>query len=77
MSIEEYRANPSKYTFKIAEGPHPATKTADISNVPVSDPDGQIKVKVYVPTDDAVERGGLESSNGLPAHVNYHGGILL
>ena len=42
--------------------------------VKVDQPEGEIKVKVYTPTDDAIKAGKLKTSDGLPAHVNYHGG---
>jgi acetyl esterase/lipase len=74
VTIDEYRANPTKYTLKIAEGPKPETGSAEIYNVDVQQPDGEIKVKVYTPTKDAIEKGGLKGTNGLPVHVNYHGG---
>ena len=74
VSIEEYRANPSKYTLSIAPGPKPEVASAVIHHVQVDQPKGQIKVKVYQPTEDAIHAGGLKTSAGLPAHVNYHGG---
>jgi hypothetical protein len=47
-----------------------------IYNIPVSQLPGEIKVQVYIPTDEAMSLGGFTKSAGLPAHVNYHGGEL-
>jgi len=77
VTIDEYRANSSKYTFPVAPGPNPTVGKATIHQVKVEEPQGEIQVQVYVPTQDAVEAGGLKTSNGLPAHVNYHGGKVL
>ncbi|KAI9729403.1 MAG: hypothetical protein M1834_006927 [Cirrosporium novae-zelandiae] len=75
VTIEEYRKNTSKYTFFIAPGPSPDVGSATIYKVKVKEPDGEILVKVYVPTADAITSGGLKTADGkLPAHVNYHGG---
>ena len=74
VSIEEYRSNPSKYTFQITPGPYPKVAKTEVFNIKVDQPEGQIKVKVYTPTEDAIQKGGLKTSAGLPAHVNYHGG---
>ena len=74
VSIEEYRANPARYTADIPPGRKPEVGSAVIHKVEVDEPAGEIDVKVYIPTQDAVESGGLKSSEGLPAHVNYHGG---
>ena len=76
VSIEEYRANPTKYTLKITPGPYPEVGNTAIHNVRVDQPEGEIKVKVYNPTEDAAKEGGLATSNGLPVHVNYHGGKI-
>lgn len=64
----------SKYTFKIADGPKPEVASAKVYNIDVEDPKGQIKVKVYTPTDEAIQNGKMKREGGLPAHVNYHGG---
>ena len=74
VTIEEYRANPTKYTLSIAPGPKPETGSAVVHKLKVDHPDGEIKVKVYTPTNDAVQAGEMKSSAGLPTHVNYHGG---
>ena len=74
VTIEEYRSNPTKYTFQITPGPYPDVNKTEIFNITVDQPDGEIKVKVYWPTDEAVQKGGLKTEAGLPAHVNYHGG---
>ena len=48
--------------------------SATIHKVKVKDPEGEIKVQVYRPTEESAEGGGLRTAEGLPAHVNYHGG---
>lgn len=46
-----------------------------IYRIPVSDPVGEIDVQVFVPTEEAIAKGGLKTVDGLlPTHVNYHGG---
>ena len=75
MTIDEYRANPSKYTFQITPGPYPDVGKTEIYSVPVEQPSGEIKVKVYTPTDEQIKAGNLKAEGGLPAHVNYHGGM--
>lgn len=43
--------------------------------VDVNQPDGQIKVKVYKPTNNAIHTGKLATEQGLlPTHINFHGG---
>jgi hypothetical protein len=74
VSIEEYRANPAKYTFPIAEGPHPRVRHSIDYKIPVHEPPGEISVEVYTPTEEAVAKGGFQTSAGLPCHVDYHGG---
>jgi len=74
VTIEEYRANPTKYTFPITEGPKPEVGSAVVYKVPVDQPAGEIQVEVFTPTDHAKEAGKLKTAAGLPAHVDYHGG---
>lgn len=74
VSIQEYRSNPSKYTLKICPGPYPEVGKTEVFQVPVEKPTGEIKVKVYWPTETAIKKGGLKTGDGLPGHVNYHGG---
>ena len=75
VTYEEYNANRSKYTFAICPGPSPEVGSTKIYEIPVSSPDGTIKVQVYIPTEDAIIAGGLKTQDGkLPAHVDYHGG---
>jgi hypothetical protein len=45
-----------------------------VYKIPVDPPTGEIVVQVYKPTANAILSGGFNSSAGLPAHVNYHGG---
>lgn len=75
VSIEEYRSKPTKYTFPITPATPPEVGKHEIFKVNVTEPEGEIKVKVYWPTDDAAQKGSLRSDKGLPAHVNYHGGM--
>lgn len=77
VTIEEYRREPLKYTLFVAEGPKPEVGDVTIHQVKVDQPAGEIKVQVYTPTQEAIEAGGLKTSNGLPAYVNYHGGSYL
>ena len=43
--------------------------------IPVTNPAGEIDVRVYFPTEEAVAKGGFETAGGkLPAYVDYHGG---
>ena len=74
VTYDVYNANRSKYTFSIAEGPYPQVLALDTYKIPVSDPDGEIAVDVYTPTDEAVSTVGSRSEKGLPVHVNFHGG---
>ena len=45
-----------------------------IYTIPVGEPDGEIQVQVFFPTKEAITKGGLQTADGLPAHVDYHGG---
>lgn len=74
VSIEEYRANTPKYTFPIAEGPHPEVGSTKTYKVPVQEPAGEIQVLVYQPSEDAAKKGALKNEAGLPCHIDYHGG---
>ncbi|EOD49815.1 putative alpha beta hydrolase fold-3 domain containing protein [Neofusicoccum parvum UCRNP2] len=75
VTIEEFRANPTRYQTLVPRGPTPDVGSATVHKIKVARPDGEIEAQVYVPTDDAVRAGGLQSSDGsLPAYVNYHGG---
>ncbi|KIX02047.1 uncharacterized protein Z518_07986 [Rhinocladiella mackenziei CBS 650.93] len=77
VSYEIYNADRPKYSFPthLVAGPSPACGSATIYEIPVSDPQGSIKVEVYYPSQTAITKGGLRSPDGkLPAHVDYHGG---
>jgi len=75
ITYEEYNSDRPKYTFPICPGASPEVGSTKIYRVPVTDPAGEIDVKVYVPTEEAIAKGGLRTKDGkLPAHVNYHGG---
>ncbi len=77
VTIEEYRSNPAKYTADIPPGPKPEVASSAVHKVKVTEPEGEIDVKVYVPTQEAVDAGRLDTASGLPAHVNFHGGNLV
>lgn len=77
VTIEEYRANPTKYTFPITEGPKPEVGSTVVHKVPVDQPAGEIQIEVFTPTDGAKEAGKLKTAAGLPAHVDYHGGRVI
>jgi acetyl esterase/lipase len=75
VTYQEYNSNRSKYTFPIAEGPHPQVDNIKIFKVSVSHPAGEIQVQVFWPTEEAITASGFKTKDGkLPAHVNYHGG---
>lgn len=76
VTYAEYNSNRAKYTFAIAEGPYPEVGSVKTYKIPVSEPNGEIAVEVYVPTEEAIEAAGSRNERGLPVHVNYHGGIL-
>ncbi|KAI0394663.1 alpha beta hydrolase fold-3 domain-containing protein [Xylariaceae sp. FL0594] len=77
VPYEVYKENPAKYSFPthLVAGDIPVVASDKIYKVPVTHPTGEVEVQVYVPTKEAVEKGGLRGANGkLPALVNYHGG---
>ncbi|KAH7052157.1 alpha beta hydrolase fold-3 domain-containing protein [Macrophomina phaseolina] len=74
-SIEEVRANPTKYQATVPPGPTPPVASATIHKIAVNNPPGEIEAKVYIPTSESICAGGLQNAEGkLPAYVNYHGG---
>ncbi|EKG14059.1 hypothetical protein MPH_08801 [Macrophomina phaseolina MS6] len=74
-SIEEVRANPTKYQATVPPGPTPPVASATIHKIAVDNPPGEIEAKVYIPTSESICAGGLQNAEGkLPAYVNYHGG---
>ncbi|RFU24450.1 hypothetical protein B7463_g11888, partial [Scytalidium lignicola] len=74
VTITQYRADPSKYTSGIGEGPMPDVGSSTLHSLNVHEPEGYINVLVYWPSQQAIESGNLRNNCGLPAHVNYHGG---
>ncbi|KAG9228173.1 alpha beta hydrolase fold-3 domain-containing protein [Amylocarpus encephaloides] len=75
VSYEEYNKDRAKYTISICPGPSPEVGDVKIFKVPVSDPEGEILVQVFFPTEEAIVQGGLRSEDRkLPAHINHHGG---
>jgi acetyl esterase/lipase len=75
VTYEEYNANRSKYTFTICPGPSPPVGSVKLFKIPVSNPDGEIAVQVFFPTEESTIRNNSKSTGGkLPAHVDYHGG---
>lgn len=76
VPIDKYRADSAKYTAAIPPGLKPTVGSMTVYNIPVSQPVGEIMIQVYKPTEEAVSFGGFKRSDGLPAHINYHGGEL-
>jgi acetyl esterase/lipase len=75
VTYGEYNSDRSKYTFTICPGPSPEVRSTKTYKIKVSDPVGEIDVRVYYPTEEAIVKGGLRTKDGkLPAHVDYHGG---
>ena len=75
VTYEEYNSDRSKYTFPICAGPSPEVGSTKIYKIPVTNPSGEIAVKIYNPTEEAITKGGLKTKDGkLPAHIDYHGG---
>jgi acetyl esterase/lipase len=75
VTYEEYNSDRSKYTFTICPGPSPDVGSTKTYKVPVTNPTGEIDVRVYTPTEEATLKGGLRTKDGkLPAHIDYHGG---
>lgn len=76
MPYEVYNQDRPKYTFPTykVEGQVQEVGSATVYQIPVSEPAGEIAVEVFVPTQDAISRGGLSRNNRLPALVNFHGG---
>ncbi|KAI0514469.1 alpha beta hydrolase fold-3 domain-containing protein [Xylaria bambusicola] len=77
VPYEVYKENKEAYSFPTAKvtGPRPEVASNTIYRVPVSHPEGEVDVQVYVPTAEAISNGGLASSEGrLSALVNFHGG---
>ncbi|KAI1363726.1 alpha beta hydrolase fold-3 domain-containing protein [Xylaria arbuscula] len=77
VPYEIYTANKEAYSFPTAKvaGPRPEVASNIIHRVPISHPEGEVGVQVYVPTSEAITSGGLANSEGrLPALINFHGG---
>lgn len=64
VSLEEYRADPAKYSFTYPTCPGPEVFRVEDGKIPVCRPPGEISVKVYSP----------EGSGPFPVHLNFHGG---
>ncbi|KAJ9624378.1 hypothetical protein H2204_010831 [Knufia peltigerae] len=64
VKIEEYRKNPSAYSFTYPTWPGPDVHRVEDIMVPVSQPKGTITVRVYSP----------EGPGPFPVHINMHGG---
>ena len=64
VTIEEYRKSPAKYNFTYANWSGPAVHHEEELMVPVSNPDGEIKIRIYSP----------EGPGPFGVHLNMHGG---
>lgn len=67
VSLQEYRANPSKYSFTHANSlPGTPTLNGTVSNIsiPVTSPAGEIPIRIYTPSETAPKG----------VHLNFHGG---
>ncbi|KAM5350189.1 hypothetical protein ACJ41O_006694 [Fusarium nematophilum] len=64
VSIQEYRADPAKYSFTYPTYPGPKVFHVQDRKVPVSHPRGEITVRIYSP----------EGPGPFPVHLNFHGG---
>lgn len=76
VTIEQYHADPPRYTFPRAHvGAAPRTvKKTTLYKVLVTTPPGEIEVEVYYPTDDKVAAVQSDTTAPLPAYINFHGG---
>jgi acetyl esterase/lipase len=53
----------------------PEVGSVTLYKVKVDKPAGEILARVYYPTEEAIEAGGLKTADGrLPVHFNIHGG---
>jgi acetyl esterase/lipase len=64
VSIEEYRKNPPAYNFTYASWKGPEVHHEEEFMVPMSDPEGEVRIRVYSPA----------GPGPFPVHLNMHGG---
>ncbi|KAF5984241.1 d-amino-acid oxidase [Fusarium coicis] len=64
VSIEDYRLNPAKYSFTYPTYQGPEVFHVEDRQIPVTKPEGLIKVRIYTP----------EGPGPFPVHLNFHGG---
>ncbi|KAK3317150.1 alpha beta hydrolase fold-3 domain-containing protein [Cercophora scortea] len=71
-----YNADRAKYNFPghLVSGASPAVGTTKTYKVPVSDPAGEISVRVYTPIAKSATNGNLDRDGLLPVLIDYHGG---
>lgn len=77
VPFEVYDQDRNKYAFPVnlVTAPAPDVASAIIYKIPVEGPGGEIALKVYSPTTEAIKKGGLATADGrLPVVVDYHGG---
>ncbi|KAH7165346.1 Alpha/Beta hydrolase protein [Dactylonectria macrodidyma] len=64
ITLEEYRADPSSYSFTYPTYPGPDVFHVEDRQIPASTPAGEITVRIYSP----------EGVGPFPVHLNFHGG---
>ncbi|KAF7554207.1 hypothetical protein G7Z17_g3068 [Cylindrodendrum hubeiense] len=64
VTLEDYRADPAKYSFTYPTCPGPEVFHVEDRQIPVSKPTGEITVRIYSP----------EGPGPFPVHLNFHGG---
>ncbi|KAH6983415.1 Alpha/Beta hydrolase protein [Ilyonectria sp. MPI-CAGE-AT-0026] len=64
VTLEEYRTDPAKHSFTYPTCPGPDVFQVEDRQVSVSQPTGEITVRIYSP----------EGPGPFPVHLNFHGG---
>ncbi|CAM1509512.1 Fc.00g032510.m01.CDS01 [Cosmosporella sp. VM-42] len=64
VTIEEYRSNPARYSFTYPTYSGPDVFHVEDCQVPVSQPSGEVTVRIYSP----------KGPGPFPVHLNFHGG---
>ncbi|KAL2212059.1 hypothetical protein CC79DRAFT_1364343 [Sarocladium strictum] len=64
VTIEEYRKSPAKYGFSYPTWAGPSVHSVQDLDIPVTQPAGEIAIRVYSPA----------GSGPFPVHLNFHGG---
>ncbi|KAI1823839.1 alpha beta hydrolase fold-3 domain-containing protein [Xylaria intraflava] len=77
VPYETYKVDKERYSFPTHKVSGPLSEVASTTThrVPVTHPAGETEVQVYIPTQEAITRGGQATAEGrLPALINFHGG---